>query len=364
MENSTDYIAFVGELKTQILRSRYNAARLINREMLLLYFAIGKRLSEKIAAEKWGAKVIQQISEDLQKAMPGLRGFSNRNLKNMRQFADEYASFLIGQLSTAQLEVSENQLVKIRQSSSGQFDELNLEIFLSLGFTHHVMLMNRCKDMIERRFYMGNAVTQQWTVEILDHQIDAKLYQKQGTLPNNFASALPEHLRDKALLAFKDEHLLDFVHIDPDDERVLEKHIVDNIRRFILTMGNGFSFIGNQYRLVVDEDEFFIDLLFFNRVLQCLVPVELKRGKFRPEHLGKLNFYLNVLNDTVRLPHENPSIGIVLCREKKDALVQYAVQGMTNPMGVATYRVSNEMPDALRRVLPDVEGLQRLLDEE
>jgi hypothetical protein len=174
---------------------------------------------------------------------------------------------------------------------------------------------------------------------------------------------LPENLRDKALLAFKDEHLLDFIHIDPDDERVLEKSIVDNIRHFILTMGKGFSYIGNQYRLLVGEEEFFVDLLFYNRVLHCLVPVELKRGKFKPEHPGKLNFYINVLNEKERLPHENPSIGIILCKEKNDSLVQFAVKGIDNPIGVATYRVSAEMPEALRKVLPDTEGLLKILKE-
>ncbi len=188
--------------------------------MLLLYFIVGKRLSEKIAAEKWGAKVLEQISADLQRELPGLRGFSYRNLRNMRQFAEEYSDFEIGQLVSAKL------------------DDFLQNVFLCLGFSHHILLMNRCKNLDERRFYMENAVKNQWSHDILDHQIDARLFQKQGALPNNFAATLPENLRDKALLAFKDEYLLDFINVDPDDERVLEDSVVDNIRRFILTMGN------------------------------------------------------------------------------------------------------------------------------
>lgn len=356
--NQSTYLEFLIEVKSRILHSRYQAARLVNREMLLLYFAIGRRLSQKVAAENWGAKVIEQISADLQKELPGLRGFSYRNLMNMIQFAKEYSGLSF--LPSPAQEI-ENQSPPILQLTTAELD-IAPGVFFSLGFTQHLMLIHRCKAPEERLFYMQQAVQLQWTVETLDHQIAAKLYEKQGTQPNNFARTLPEQLRDTALLAFKDEYLLDFIHIDPEDERVLEQHIVQHIRNFILTMGRGFAFIGNQYRVLADGEEFFIDLLFYNRLLQCLVAVDLKRGKFKPEHLGKLNFYLNVLNDTQRLPHENPSIGIVLCREKNDTIVEYAIQGTENPMGVSTYRISTEMPQQLRDVLPDEDQLRRLLD--
>ena len=209
---------------------------------------------------------------------------------------------------------------------------------------------------------MIESAKNQWTVEMLDWQVKAKLYQKRGKLPNNFSETMPEKLRDAALQAFKDEYLLDFINVEADDERVLEKGIVQNIREFILKMGTGFSFVGNQYRLMVDEQEFFVDLLFFNRQLQCLVAVELKRGAFKPEYLGQLNFYVNVLNDLVKLPHEQPSIGILLCKEKSDAIVEYAFKGFSTPMGVATYQLSSDLPEHLRNVLPDPETLKKLLD--
>jgi predicted nuclease of restriction endonuclease-like (RecB) superfamily len=356
MNESADYLVFVGELKAQIIRSRYQAARLVNRELVLLYFLIGKRLSEKVAAENWGTKVIEQISIDLQRAMPGLRGFSYRNMRNMRQFAEEYKT----SESLIFTQVPDNQGITIWQLATAKL-EIESEVFLSLGFTHHLVLLNRCKNLDERFFYMKNSVDQHWTIDLLDHQISAKLFEKQGKLPNNFAETMPENLRNQALLAFKDEYLLDFIHIDPEDERILEKNIVDNIRRFILTIGKGFAFIGNQFRIEVDGEEYFIDLLFYNRILQCLVSVELKRGKFKPEFPGKLSFYLNVLNETMRLPHENPSIGIILCKEKSDNLVKFAVRGIENPIGVATYRFDNEMPADLKNVLPDAEKLKDLL---
>ena len=338
------YSTLLSDISSQILQSRYRAARMVNRELLLLYFAVGKQLSEKIAAEKWGTGVIFQLSVDLQKQLPGLRGFSATNLKNMRQFADEYHE-LIG------------------QTASGQLENIELNVFLSLGFSHHILLLNRCNNLPERVFYMQKTVANQWTHEMLDWQIKAKAYQKRDqTLPNNFATTLSESIRDTALQAFKDEYLLDFINVETDDERVVEKGIVQNIKEFILKAGKGFAFIGNQHRLLVDDEEFFVDLLFYNRQLKCLVAVELKKGKFKPIYAGQLNFYLNVLNDQERMPDENPAIGIVLCKEKNDKTVEYAFQSIHNPMGVATYQLSSDLPEHLRNVLPDPESLKKLLD--
>jgi predicted nuclease of restriction endonuclease-like (RecB) superfamily len=210
---------------------------------------------------------------------------------------------------------------------------------------------------------MQKTVANQWTHEMLDWQIKAKAYQKRDqTLPNNFPSTLPEIIRDTALQAFKDEYLLDFINVETEDERVVEKGIVQNIKEFILKAGKGFAFIGNQHRLLVDDEEFFVDLLFYNRQLRCLVAIELKKGKFKPIYAGQLNFYLNVLNDQERLPDENPAVGIVLCKEKNNKTVEYAFQNIHNPMGVATYQLSSDLPDHLRNVLPDPEALKKLLD--
>jgi predicted nuclease of restriction endonuclease-like (RecB) superfamily len=258
-ETLNHYGELLSEISKQILQSRYRAARLVNRELLLLYSAVGKRLSEKIAAQKWGAKVLEQLSADLQKQLPGLRGFSYRNLKNMRQFADVYSTVPFGQLSTAQMESVDNQ--------NERLENFNSDIFLSVSFTHQILLLNRCSDWDERWFYMQKTVDRQWTVEMLDWQIKAKSYQKRDqTLPNNFADTLPETIRDTALQAFKDEYLLDFINVETDDERVVEKGIVQNIKEFILRVGKGFAFIGNQHRLLVDDEEFFVDLLFVRPV--------------------------------------------------------------------------------------------------
>ncbi|WP_225309561.1 PDDEXK nuclease domain-containing protein [Larkinella humicola] len=360
-EMPDQYSKLLGDISHQILQSRYRAAKLVNRELLLLYYAVGKRLSEKIAAEKWGAKVLEQLADDLQKKLPGLRGFSHRNLKNMRQFAEEYVE-LIGQLTTAQMEDANNQIDRIMPLAMAQFGDFKSDVFFGVSFTHHILLLNRCTAWNERQFYIQESVKNQWTVEMLDWQIKAKAYQKQDQkLSSNFARTLPETLRDTALQAFKDEYLLDFINVETDDERVVEKGIVQNIKDFILKAGKGFAFIGNQHRLLVDDEEFFVDLLFYNRHLKCLIAIELKKGKFRPAYAGQLNFYLNVLNDQERLADENPAVGIMLCSAKNDKTVEYAFQAIHNPMGVATYQLSSDLPAHLRDVLPDPEALKKLL---
>jgi predicted nuclease of restriction endonuclease-like (RecB) superfamily len=323
----------------------YQAARLANREQLLLYFKTGKMLTQKIEAEKWGAKVIEQISADLQKQLPGLKGFSYRNLMKMKQFFVDYQPFIILPSATAELGAGVS------------------EAFWSVSFSHHMVLLGKCETHEERLFYMVQAASQFWSVSVLEHQIDASLFQKQGKLPNNFSKTLPEVLKPSALQVFKDEYLLDFISIeDGDDERDIENKVVTEIRDFILRMGKGFTFIGNQYRVELDGEEFFIDLLFFNRHLQCLVAFELKKGKFKPEYTGQLNFYLNVLDEKIKLQHENASIGIILCKEKNNTVVEFAIKSFDKAMGVATYKTCKEAPLQMKGILPDTDELGKLLE--
>ncbi len=370
MPANNPYSKFVQEVKQQILESRYNAARLVNKELLLLYYNIGKILHDKIKQAKWGDKVLQNISADLQKELPGLRGFSAQNFKKMRIFYEAYPMLLqhkIGSLTTNQLADKNNakknkEQTAIGSSATNQSENMQKDIFYLLSFTHHFLLISKIKDLNERLFYMQNAATNHWTVNLLQHHIESDLYYQKGKLPNNFKATLPQKLAAHALDAFKDEYLLDFININPeDDERVLEQEIVNNIKHFILSLGTGFSFIGNQHRLIVDEEEFFTDLLFFNRNLQCLVAIELKRGKFKPEYAGKLNFYLNVLDEQEKLPNENNSIGIILCKEKNNNIVEYAFKSIDKSMGVATFKTSRQLPAQFKKVLPDAEALKKLL---
>ena len=362
MKPDKNYLEFIRSLKQEIINSRYQAARLANREQLLLYFKTGRMLSEKVKAQKWGTKVLEQIAVDLQSNLPGLKGFSFTNLKKMRQFFEAYSNFEIRPSATAQIVNTDFTSQNGGSNPIGPLPTTQLEAFYSISFTHHILLLNRCKEADERFFYIEHSATQFWSVSIMEHQIDADLFKKQGKLPNNFQTTISESLKPSALKVFKDEYLLDFIAGDElDDERHIEQQVVLNIRNFILQMGKGFCFISNQYRIEVDGDEFFIDLLFFNRHLQCLVAFELKKEKFKPAHAGQLNFYLNVLDEKVKLQQENSSIGIVLCKEKNNTVVEFAIKCFDKAMGVATYKTSKQTPVQMKGILPDTEKLGKLL---
>jgi predicted nuclease of restriction endonuclease-like (RecB) superfamily len=360
MKATKQYLQFITELKQSIIQSRYQAARLANREQLSLYLRTGQMLTQKIDAEKWGAKVIEQISADLQKQLPGLKGFSYRNLMKMKQFYVDYQP--LSMLPLAMAELANMNGDAFMPSVTAELPTEAFEAFWLISFSHHIVLLGKCKILEERLFYMAQAASQYWSITVLEHQIDAGLFQKQGRLPNNFSKTLPDTLKPSALQVFKDEYLLDFISIDDgDDERDIENKVVAEIRDFILRMGKGFSFIGNQYRVELDGEEFFIDLLFFNRHLQSLCAFELKKGKFKPEYTGQLNFYLNVLDEKIKLPHENSSIGIVLCKEKNNTVVEFSVKSIDKAMGVATFKTTKQMPNEIKKVLPDSDELGKLL---
>jgi predicted nuclease of restriction endonuclease-like (RecB) superfamily len=364
------YKQTIKELKSMILTSRYRAAALANKELLLLYFSVGKLIVEKSKSEKWGSGVLDKIATDLQKELPGLRGFSITSLKKMRVFYTEWEFFFsIGPLLTDELKKTARSATKKNSAKANEFgplvtDEFRKD-FLSIGFTHHYEILIKTRTLDERIFYIVKTAKEFLSVDTLIHAIKSQAHKKRGKLKSNFDTTInDEAQREQALQIFKDEYLLDFINIeDPDlvDERELEDAIVRNIRKFILSIGNDFAFIGNQNRLVVDEEEFFIDLLFFNRKLQCLVAFELKKGKFKPEYLGKMNFYLSALDELVKQPHENPSIGIVLCKSKTDKVVEFSFRDFNKSMGVATYKTSKELPAKYKGILPDAKALKELL---
>lgn len=227
--------------------------------------------------------------------------------------------------------------------------------FFRLGFSLHILVLNKTNSLDERCFYIIKAATEFWSFRTLEHHLNSQLFESLGQLPNNFAQTLSPEQAGKAIRSFKDSYLLDFINLeDPDEEdkRILEQEIVRNVQKFLQSLGPEFTFIGNQHRLIVEEQEFFIDRLFFHRSLQCLITFELKRGQFKPEYLGQMNFYFSALDDLIRQPHENPSIGIILCREKKNKIVEYAIRDLSKPLGVATYHSLNDMPPSYQQNLP------------
>lgn len=367
--NAADYNIAIQTIKEAILRSQYQAAKLVNREMLSLYYGIGRYISANSREVFWGTGAIKTISERLRKELPGLKGFSQTNLKYMRIFYEEWSPIIEAKnpkSSAVADEIDTDSLLPVK--SSAVVDDL--EKFLNLSFSHHIIILAEEKNIEKRWKYISLAIENRWDKRFLKAQIKENVVDKYGAMPSNFGVTIKDS-RDaiKALNMFKDEYLLDFINTEEIgirdfadiDERVVEKEIIHNIKKFIMTFGRDFAFVGNQYHLEAFSEDFFPDLLFFNRELNCLVVVELKTGDFKPGYLAQLMTYLRILDDKVKKPHENPSIGIVLCKNANKDFVEYVIQDYAKPMGVATYRLSEDMPEKLREALPDVEELKKLL---
>ena len=360
----SEYVDAIQYIKKEILRRQYRTVSFANRELLGLYFTVGKYVSEKSRSKNWGSGAINAISASLQQELPGLRGFSATNIKNMRLFYEEWEPYIsFRQLVSAEMK---NSYSEIRQLTSAVLTEGQQKNFLKIGFSHHREIMRNSSEPEERLFYIQQCAKNFWTVEKLKYNIKTDLFARRGLLQNNFSDTIEnKEQRSIALNSLKDEFFLDFINIqDSDeetDERVLEHAIVNNIKKFIMALGADFCFVGNQYRLLVDDDEFFIDLLFFNRRIHSLVAIELKKGKFKAEYAGKMNFYLSALDELVRLPDENPSIGIILCKEKNNKVVEFSFRDTSKPMGVAIYKTAQELPEEYRDILPNAEKLKELL---
>lgn len=368
-QDTADYNAAVQTIKEAILRSQYQAAKLVNREMLSLYYGIGRYISANSREGFWGTGAIKTISERLRKELPGLKGFSQTNLKYMRIFYEEWSPIIEAKnhkSSAVADKINTDSLLPVKSSTTAD----DLEKFLNLSFSHHIIILAEEKNIEKRWKYISLAIENKWDKRFLKTQIKENVADKYGAMPSNFGVTIKDS-RDaiKALNMFKDEYLLDFINTEEIgirdladiDERVVEQEIIHNIKKFIMTFGRDFAFVGNQYHLKAFSEDFFPDLLFFNRELNCLVVVELKTGDFKPGYLAQLMTYLRILDDKVKKPHENPSIGIVLCKNANKDFVEYVIQDYAKPMGVATYRLSEEMPEKLREALPDVEELKKLL---
>ena len=363
------YIQAVQAIKQAIQVSRYRVTRHANGESLGLYYAVGKYISEHSRAAAWGTGAIEQISNQLQQEMPGLIGFSAQNMRKMRLFYEawvdvfENRSAVSNELGITPISADIQPFI-FRSTVSNEIAMQDISCFVSIGFSQHFSIITKAKDLSARWFYIRKAATEFWGVRRLEQALRDDLYHTLGAIPSNFELTIPnEKQRAVALQTFKENHVLDFWHVDdPDhvDERDVEQHIVNNIKNFLMSLGNEFTFMGNQYRVIVDEKERFIDLLFYHRRMRCMVAIELKNGEFQPEYAGKLNFYLSALDEYVKLPDENPSIGIILCRDKSNTEVEFTLRDMSKPLGVATYRSVDELPEQYR-ALPSVDELRELM---
>lgn len=370
---STQYNDAVKQIKTAILQSQAKALKGVNQEQLALYYGIGRFISQNSRAGFWGKDAIDTISRQLSTEVPGLRGFSPRNLRNMRMFYEEWKCLDTNLAdASAKLDLGNKSadesanLDSCKSLAPLEIADIPIVAFFSIGFSHHTLILSKTKTLEERRYYIQLCSDLQLSYGALERKIAEDAYHNQGNMPNNFGMTIPDYKRAfQAIQMFKDEYLLDYINVeqlgerDEDiDERVIENEIVHNVKNFIMTFGRGFSYMGNQVHYDKLGHDHWVDLLFFNRILKSLVVIELKKSSFKPAYLGQLAAYLRVLDDEERIEGENPSVGIVLCKDADRAYVEYVLQDYTKPMGVATYKSSQER---LRELLPDEEEIKKLL---
>ena len=373
----------VEAIKTAILQSQYQAAKETTRVQLILYYGIGRYLSSKKGKKTWGTSVLETISSQLRKELPGLRGFSATSLKKMRLFYENWNFLEDSNSSVMTDELPEklnssdasDELTSIIPIADFKLSGINLadfpvEDFFKVPFSHHIAIFSKVKNLQERYYYIHRVVEENLQVDTLEILIKKDAYKHQKELPNNFERTItPASLARKAVEMFKDEYLLDFINVEEIgerdaadvDERVVENAIIHNVKNFIMTFGKDFAFVGDQYHLEAFNEEFFSDLLFFNRELNCLVVVELKRGEFKPAYLGQLSAYLRIIDDKIKKPHENRTIGIVLCKSMNKQFAEYVIQDYDKPMGVTTYKSLSEMPENMQKVLPDFDDIKKIM---
>ena len=375
---STELRTAVRAIKAAILQCQYRAARSVNQEQLSLYFGIGRYISEHSREGYWGTGAIESISEQLQRELPGLRGFSGANLKFMRQFYESWADIVLGTLKQETESIATATDLEDHDAIDAQMllpakrlpvaIDFNWTEFLGVSFSHHMEILHKVDSIDERIFYIHQTYLNKWDKYKLRDLLKADFYHHQGQLPNNFVTSIQTTANAiRAIEMFKDEYLLDFINVEEIgardtadvDEREVEQAIIQNVKNFIMTFGRDFTFVGNQYHLEKYGHHSYPDLLFYNRELAALVVVELKRGDFKPAYLGQLSAYLRILDAEVKKPFENPSIGIILCKRADKSYVEFLIQGYENPMGVATYKSAEDV----RKVLPTEEELCKVMDE-
>jgi len=338
-ELDQNYRTWLKDLKDKVKQAQQRAFLNVNQEMLKLYWNLGKEITEKAEKANWGEKIVKRLSDDLRSEFPDIKGFSLRNIQYMVKW---YKLYAIVQQPVAQLE---NKL-------------------FSIPWGHNIVILDKSSSLDEAIFYVSKTLENSWSRNVLTAQIESDLFSRVGKTLNNFADTLPALQSDLANETFKSPYIFDFLSLGENvKEAELEKQLVLNIKNFLLELGTGFAFIGNQYKLNVAGDDFFIDLLFFNVELNCYVVFELKIGKFTPEYAGKLNFYVNVINGELKKEHHNPTIGVLLCKTPNETVIEYSIKNIDSAIGISEYKVSSELPKELQNTMPSIEDLQHEIDK-
>lgn len=343
--NNEDYKTWITNIKKKIKQSQIKAAVKINYELLDLYWELGRDIVEKQEESKWGDSFLETMSKDLKKFFPGMKGFSLQNLKSIRYWYRFYNENINGLQLVSQISTVENMIK-------------------SIPWGHNQRIMYKCKDINEAIFYVQKTMDNNWSRSVLEHQIDSRLYERQGKAITNFQVKLPEPQSDLAEQTLKDPYNFDFLSLREEyDEKELEDALVNQITQFLLELGTGFSYIGRQVHIKVGETDFYMDLLFYHVRLHCYVVVELKTEKFKPEFAGKLNFYVTAVNKNMKAPEDNQTIGILICKDKDDVVAEYALDDMSQPIGIARYELTKVLRDEFKSSLPTIEEIESELSE-
>ncbi|MEK7299019.1 MAG: PDDEXK nuclease domain-containing protein [Candidatus Margulisiibacteriota bacterium] len=348
---TTFYSELLEVVQTKIRLAQQQAALSVNRELILLYWEIGNLIDQKQKQEGWGAGIIPKLSQDIQNLLPEVKGFSARNIGRMIAFYREYPNatpFLPQAVARSRPHENLPQAVA----------KIETLIFV-LPWGHNILLMEKVKNHQHRLFYMQQAIQNGWSRAILEMMWDSQLHQRDGAKLSNFKALLPPGQSDMAQQTLKDPYIFDFLTLsEPYHERELELALLTHVEKFLLELGVGFSFVGRQYPLRIGADEFYIDLLFYHLKLRCFVVIELKKGKFKPEYAGKLNFYCNVVDDTLKHKDDHSTIGLILCQDKDELIAEYALKGIEKPIGISEYQLTKLLPKELKSSLPSIEEIE------
>ena len=330
-----NYKVFIEKIVNEIKSSQYEAMKQVNQTLINMYWNIGKDIYEEQSKNNWGKSIVEQMSKDLQDEFPNVKGFSASNLWRIRNFYYTYST-----------------------------DEKLAPLVREISWTKNIVIMEKCKETLEREFYIKSTKKYGWTKDVLINQIENKTYEKYLLNQTNFDDTLPEKYKNQAKLAIKDDYMFDFLELsEKHSEKELEKAIVENMKAFLSEMGGNFAFIGEQYRINVGGEDFYVDLLLYQRQLKSLIAIELKIGEFKPEFIGQLQFYLTALDKQVKIEGENAPIGIIICKSKNRTVVEYALNNANQPIGVATYKISETIPNELKNLLPSPEEIEKRLKD-
>jgi predicted nuclease of restriction endonuclease-like (RecB) superfamily len=362
------YSDLLGDIKARIRQAQIKAILSANAEMILMYWDIGQMILERQQREGWGAAVIPRLSRDIRNDLPEEKGFSERNIKRMLRFYREYPTLPKVPQPVAQLQPAENaDLVKVPQPVAQIPDnEISTNLLVAkIPWGHNILLIEKVKDLSTRLWYMQQTIDQGWSRDILGQMIKSCAHKRQGEAVTNFGQRLLSTQSDLARQLLKDPYIFDFLTLEePFHERELETGLVRHLEKFLLELGQGFAFVGRQYHLEVSDKDFYIDLLFYHLRLRCFVAIELKKGDFKPEYAGKMNFYCSVVDDQLRHETDQPTIGLILCQTKDRILAEYALRDINKPIGVSDYELTRALPESLQSELPTIEEIEAELQSE